>query len=175
MTRFSRRAPNRGNSHKASEGVTGFRSGLEGKLSDHFAALGVDVLYEQVKIRYVLPARSASYTPDWLLVGSGIIVESKGIFEVEDRQKHLLIQHQHPGLDIRFVFSRSATKLYKGSPTTYAKWCETHGFLYADKLPPADWLAEPPSASRFAAIKAAAEEPDLARWAHLKLATLSKR
>ncbi len=32
-----------------------------------------------------------------------------------DRQKHLLVRDQHPELDIRFVFSRSAAKINKAS------------------------------------------------------------
>jgi hypothetical protein len=57
-------------------------------------------------------------------------------------EKHLLVKAQHPDLDIRFVFSRSAAPLYKGSPTTYAMWCNKHGFVFADKLIPVAWLRE---------------------------------
>ena len=76
------------------------------------------------------------------MLRNGIIVESKGIFDVEDRKKHLLIREQHPELDIRFVFSSSRSKLYKGSKTSYAEWCEKYGFQFADKLIPAAWLRE---------------------------------
>jgi hypothetical protein len=60
----------------------------------------------------------------------------------DDRQKHLLIKQQHPEYDIRFVFSNSKSKLNKESKTTYADWCNKHGFQYADKLIPVDWLKE---------------------------------
>lgn len=149
--------------------VTAYRSGLEAKLSAYLTEKGVEFLYEKVKIRYVVPAREASYTPDWWITSNGIIIESKGIFEVDDRQKHLLIKHQHPDLDIRFVFSNSRAKLYKNSPTSYAKWCDTHGFQYADKLPPVEWLEEAPERKRMAAIKRAVEEPDIKKWALFKL------
>jgi len=56
--------------------------------------------------------------------------------------KHLSIKKQHPSLDIRFVFSNSNAKLRKGSKSTYADWCQKHGFLYADKDVPDDWLKE---------------------------------
>lgn len=153
--------------------VTGWRSGLEKAIAAHLEKKGVPFLYEKVKFRYVVPAREATYTPDWWITGNGVVIESKGIFEVEDRQKHLLIKHQHPDLDIRFVFTRSASKLYKGSPTTYAKWCETHGFQYADKFPPDEWLVEPPEKKRIAAIKRAIEPPDVKKWALFQLPKLA--
>lgn len=121
--------------------VTAYRSGLEEKIAAQLEAAGIPVAFEQYKLKYVVPAREATYTPDFVL-RNGIIVESKGIFDVEDRKKHLLIREQHPELDIRFVFSSSRSKLYKGSKTSYAEWCEKNGFLFADKLIPAAWLRE---------------------------------
>ncbi len=64
------------------------------------------------------------------------MVETKGRFLTADRQKHILIKDQHPALDIRFVFSNPNTRISKQSKTTYAMWCETHGFLYAPKTIP---------------------------------------
>lgn len=69
-------------------------------------------------------------------------METKGRFTATDRKKHLLVKAQRPDLDIRFVFSNSRAKLNKGSKTTYADWCNKHGFLYADKLIPTEWLDE---------------------------------
>jgi hypothetical protein len=40
------------------------------------------------------------------------------------------------------VFSNQNAKLYKGSPTTYAAYCEKHGIRYANKWIPEDWLEE---------------------------------
>lgn len=73
---------------------------------------------------------------------NNIIIEAKGLFEVKDRQKHLLIKKQYPHLDIRFVFSNPKNKLYKGSKTTYADWCDQNGFKYAAKIIPAAWFKE---------------------------------
>ena len=120
----------------------GYRSGLEEVVARQLAAAGLDVAYEEERIDYVKPANKARYTPDFVLP-NGIIVETKGRFITEDRQKHLLIKQQHPHLDIRFVFSRSATRISKQSATTYAAWCEKNGFKYADKLVPQEWLKEP--------------------------------
>lgn len=121
--------------------VTAYRSGLEEKIAAQLEAAGIPVAFEQYKLKYMVPAREATYTPDFVL-RNGIIIESKGIFDVEDRKKHLLIKEQYPELDIRFVFSSSRSKLYKGSKTSYAEWCEKCGFQFADKLIPAAWLRE---------------------------------
>lgn len=119
----------------------GYRSGLEDKVAKALQDLGIDPRYEQEKITYVVPARKATYTPDFKLP-NGIFVETKGRFVVADRQKHLFIKAQHPELDIRFVFSNSKAKISKTSQTTYAMWCEQHGFKYADKEIPSEWLNE---------------------------------
>src|SRR3546814_5504417 len=47
---------------------------------------GVPYRYEEVKVRYDKPATSHTYTPD-LILKNGIIVETKGIFDVDDRRR----------------------------------------------------------------------------------------
>lgn len=116
-----------------------FRSGLERAIAESLERLGVPYRYEEMKVDYLRPARVSKYTPDFVLP-NGVIIEGKGRFLTEDRQKHLLIKEQHPDLDIRFVFSNSRTKISKTSKTTYANWCETKGFQYADKVIPKEWL-----------------------------------
>ena len=54
----------------------------------------------------------------------------------------MLIKEQHPDIEIRFVFSNENAKLYKGSKTSYSQWAEKHGFKYAHKRIPDDWLTE---------------------------------
>ena len=115
-----------------------FRSGLEEKVADLLVELGVKYEYETQKIKYRVE-EDRTYTPDFILP-NGIIVETKGRFTTADRKKHLLIQKQYPKHDIRFVFQNSRAKLYKGAKTTYAQWCDKHGFLYADKSIPEEWL-----------------------------------
>ncbi|AZB48864.1 endonuclease [Pseudomonas phage 71PfluR64PP] len=112
-----------------------YRSSLEERNAAHVEKLGGTAEFEMI------PERTATYNPDFVL-GNGIIVETKGIFEVADRQKQLFLREQHPELDIRLVFSSSKSKLYSGSKTTYGMWCEKHGIKYADKLIPASWLKE---------------------------------
>ena len=116
----------------------GYRSGLEDRVSKQLKSLSVTVKYEEMKIKYAIN-EVRTYTPDFELP-NGIIIETKGRFVVADRKKHLLIKKQHPDLDIRFVFSNSKAKINKGSKTTYGMWCDKHGFLYADKLIPEEWI-----------------------------------
>ena len=129
----------------------GFRSGLEEDIADELTKHDVVFSYEEMKIEYTRPQRVSKYTPDYVVEtrpdGSPreepLIIEAKGRFLVDDRQKHILIKRQHPHLDIRFLFSNPNAKISKQSKTTYARWCEKHGFLYA-KGPkvPLDWLEE---------------------------------
>lgn len=79
----------------------------------------------------------------FLVMGfNGIIIETKGRFMTADRQKHLMIQQDHPDLDIRFVFNNPNARISKTSKTTYAKWCEKYGFKYAKGSIPEAWLKE---------------------------------
>lgn len=117
----------------------GFRSGLEIKVSEQLKESGVEFEYETTKIKYVVPESTHTYTPDFTFP-NGLIVETKGRFLAADRKKHLLIQKQHPELDIRFVFQNSNNKITKGSKTSYADWATKHGFQYADKEIPKEWL-----------------------------------
>lgn len=119
----------------------GYRSGLEESVDGILKHSGIDGQYEQHKILYTVPVSYHEYTPDFRLP-NGIFIETKGRFVLEDRKKHVLIKQQHPELDIRFVFQNSKNKIRKGSPTTYADWCKKHGFLYADKTIPQEWLDE---------------------------------
>lgn len=115
------------------------------------AVLNADVPYERYTLTYSVPSRQARYTPDFVLP-NGIIIETKGRFLPADRQKHILIKQQHPELDIRFVFTNSRNKLYKGSPNSYADWCDKHGFRYADKTVPPVWLREEPDPAKLEAL-----------------------
>jgi hypothetical protein len=117
-----------------------FRSGLEERTAKYLKKLKVKFTYEKIKIRWQ-DLRYRTYTPDFVLA-NGIIIETKGRFITSDRQKHLMIKEQHPDLDIRFVFSNPNSKLYKGSKTTYADWCNKHGFKWAKEEIPLEWIKE---------------------------------
>lgn len=117
----------------------GYRSGLEEIIDTQLKQNNIDGEYEKHKVHYIKPVTHHEYTPDFRLP-NGIFIETKGRFVTEDRKKHTLIKEQHPELDIRFVFQNSKGKIRKGSKTTYADWCIKHGFVFADKTIPNDWL-----------------------------------
>ena len=124
--------------------ANGYRSGLEETISEQLKTNGIEVLYETDRIQYVIPARQSKYTPDFKLPKEGGFwyLETKGIWSVQDRAKHLLIKDQYPEIDIRLLFSNARAKLYKGSKTTYADYCNRYGFLWAHKTIPDEWLNE---------------------------------
>ena len=119
----------------------GYRSGLELTLANQIKEAGLDVAYEATTLGFIEPEKKRKYTPDFILP-NGIVIESKGRFMTADRKKHMLLQSQYPDMDLRFVFTNSKAKIYKGSDTTYADWCMKHGFLFADKLIPSYWFEE---------------------------------
>lgn len=114
--------------------------------------IGGEVRYEPCKIRYTKPARVSKYIPDFVLP-NGIIIETKGRFVADDRHKHLLIKEQIPDLDIRFVFSNLNNRISKKSNTTYADWCDKHGFQYAKQDVPTEWIRESPDWKRLKALE----------------------
>lgn len=119
--------------------VVKVRSKLEASVIKNLQDNGVEFKYEEYKIKY--QKKLSTYTPD-LLLRNGIFIEIKGYFDAEDRAKHLLIQAQHPDLEIRFVFQAANKKIHKSSRTTYAEWCVKHGFTYAEGYIPPSWLGE---------------------------------
>jgi len=118
----------------------GYRSGFEDELAKDLKNKKVKFTYEKEKIKWV-DLKIRTYTPDFVLE-NGIIIEAKGRFVSNDRRKHKEISKQFPDLDIRFVFQNSRAKLYKGAKSSYADWCKKHGFKYADKSIPDEWLEE---------------------------------
>lgn len=132
-----------------------FRSGLEKNIKEHLTKKKKIFSYEpkEEKVSYYKPVTYHTYTPDFVLTkldNTKMYIESKGIWDYEDRLKHAYIRQQHPELDIRFVFTRSKAKIRKGSKTTYADICEGKGrgvlkdmvWKYADKEIPNTWLKE---------------------------------
>ena len=119
-----------------------YKSSLEEAIALGLEAQGVAVSYETEVLEYEVPATRHKYTPDFKLP-NGIYIEAKGYFTADDRKKMKLVKEANPWLDIRFVFARAQNKLNKKSPTTYAKWADTHGFKWAEKIVPHAWLQEP--------------------------------
>jgi hypothetical protein len=121
----------------------GYRSGFESDVAAQLQATGLPVEYEKTKFAYSKPGTKHTYSPDFKVTrpdGHTFFVEVKGLFSKSDRDKHLLVRQSHPDADIRFVFQRSSSPIYKGSLTTYGDWCRKYGFLYSDKRIPDSWL-----------------------------------
>lgn len=124
-----------------------YRSKLEERIASQLKAAGVPFHYEACKLSYIVPARKARYTPDFPLgdkQSPRIIIEAKGRFRTTaERQKLILVREQNPDLDLRIVFQKAELPLYKGSPTTYAMWADSHGILWADNgIVPDAWIRE---------------------------------
>ena len=115
----------------------GYRSQFELNLARILTDNKVPFEYENSKFQYIPEPRN--YTPDFYLPESDIYVEAKGHLTKDDRVKMLLVKRQHPELYIRFVFLRASNKIYKGSKTTYAAWCERYKFEWAEGAIPTDW------------------------------------
>lgn len=96
--------------------------------------------YEKTKLKYRVE-KERTYTPDFELP-DGSFIEVKGLFSSEDRVKHLLIKEQYPNVTIRFLFDNADKKLNKNSKTSYGDWCSKHGFEYASKVAPKEWLSK---------------------------------
>ena len=123
----------------------GFRSGLEDNVNDMLKEHNKSFSYESEKISYIQPETKHNYTPDFVLNkidGNKMYVETKGRWVKTDRLKFDLIFEQYSDIDIRFVFQNPNAKLYKGSKTTYAQYCDKKGWKWAKKDIPQDWLKE---------------------------------
>lgn len=137
MTRFKRKkitVDEAGRKH-------GFRSGLEDRIIKQLEEYGLDPKYESVKLPYVIPESHHTYTPDFPVCKS-IVIETKGRWVLEDRQKMLLMIEQHPEIEFRMVFYNANQKIKKGSKTTYGMWCDKHNIKWADKAIPEEWIKE---------------------------------
>ena len=115
-----------------------YRSQFEKILAVKMSQEGGKFKYETIRLPYVPKVRH--YTPDFYIPETDIYIEAKGRLTREDRSKMLLVKQQHPDWDIRFVFGNANNKLYKNSNTTYGDWCNKHGFEWAEKAVPREWL-----------------------------------
>jgi len=123
----------------------GFRSGLEDTINESLKSAKKLYGYETEKLSYIKPATNHTYTPDFVLPkknGGKLYIETKGRWVKVDREKMDFVFQQHPDIDIRFVFQNPNAKLYKGSKTTYAQYCDKKGWLWSKKEIPSEWLDE---------------------------------
>lgn len=117
----------------------GFRSGLEQTFIEELEGYNISPNYESREFEYIIPESKHVYTPDFP-VSPHIVIETKGRWVLEDRQKMLLVIKQYPEIDFRIVFYNANQKIKKGSKTSYAMWCDKHGIKWANKTIPREWL-----------------------------------
>lgn len=120
-----------------------YKSKLEAKTAKFLEDRGIEVLYEKTKLKYTVPSKARTYTPDFQLP-SGIFCETKGNFDAASREKMLLVIQQNPDKDIRMLFMRN-NRITKKSETRYTDWCEKRGIKCAVSETgeiPEEWLHE---------------------------------
>jgi hypothetical protein len=115
------------------------RSGFEAKIVEQLRAKKVKFEYESLKLKYTVPEKVHTYTPDFVITRNGVIIEAKGRLDTETRKKMLWVKEAHPDLDIRILLMRD-NPIRKGSKTRYSTWCEANGFPWAVGEVPDDWL-----------------------------------
>ena len=117
------------------------RSTYEDRLLEELDDRQANFEYETERFVYTV---ERSYVPDFIFRDKRLLVEAKGYFTPEDRSKILkaLPAIREAGWELRFVFQRAQNKLNKRSKTTYAAWCDKHGFIWAEGMIPKDWYAD---------------------------------
>ena len=135
MTRFNRKKITKDAAGKKH----GWRSGLEERMRIILEEAGLEANYEAKTFDYTIPESKHTYTPDFA-VSPHIIIETKGLWDLEDRKKMLLVIAQHPEVEFRMIFDNANKKIKKGSNTSYADWCDKHNIKWAHKTIPAEWI-----------------------------------
>lgn len=115
------------------------RSSFEDRLAAALDAEGIEYEYETKTFSYTVVHK---YKPDFVLKKAKLLVEAKGYFTAADRSKCLAARPaiEAAGWELVFVFQRASNKLHRLSPTTYADWCDKHGFRWAEGEIPVAWI-----------------------------------
>lgn len=125
-----------------------YRNKFEEKTGASLKEKGVKFTYETEKLPYTV---SASYIPDFILTlssGKRLYIETKGngrSFDGPARRKLNAVKEQHPDIDLRLVFYSNGNigpKRKDGSRLNQGEWADRHGFKWAIKEIPHEWLKE---------------------------------
>lgn len=141
------------------------RSGFEDVILKQLKDQRVPFEYEPKKLVYTL---HKYYIPD-IELPNKILIECKGQFDKDDRDKMLAVRAMHPGLDVRMVFqqdgflnklsktakkkrldikskrgkvTREETEGLNSRRVKYSDWCTKNGFKYAIGKIPQEWINE---------------------------------
>jgi len=113
-----------------------YKSGFERQIAANLAMRKVKFSYEELRLPYTL---HGTYSPDFVIASSGIIVEAKGFLDRDSKRKMIAVKQQHPDLDIRFLFQQADKKM-QGSKKTHGEWATKNGFKFAEGEIPDEWL-----------------------------------
>lgn len=137
------------------------RSKFEEKIAAQLREADVAFEYEETVLVYPKKVRSARckeceskeviqfhrYTPDFEVfpgLPDAYFIEAKGIFSPSDRNKMLLVRENYPHCEFRMIFQRDNKIPIRGpkkkKPTSYTEWAKFHGFKYAVREVPKEWL-----------------------------------
>jgi hypothetical protein len=110
-----------------------YRSGLERSVANCLKAAGIEANHEKVTLFFTQPEKRRRYLVDFTFDSHPhLILEVKGRFTAQDRQKMLLVKEQHPDKHIIMLFGRAKNTLSKKSETTYADWCNKNDISFID-------------------------------------------
>ena len=91
-----------------------FRSKLEESVAEILDKVGAKYEYENQQVAYTIQHH---YNPDFCLV-NGVMLETKGYWDAEDRRKIKAVMRDNPDIDLRMVFQAPFNKISKKSKTT---------------------------------------------------------
>ncbi len=126
-----------------SDGEYVYKSQFERRVAEQIRKVDGCVKYEPYSISYTVPAKVKKYKLDFELK-AGTLVEAKGVFELEDRQKQLYLKEQYPDAQIHLLFQNANLPLKKGAKTTLGEWATKHGFTWAEGQIPDEWFKAKP-------------------------------
>ncbi len=128
-----------------------FRSKYEAEQATRLWDLGIIFKYEGNQIKFLDHitngrcitcdstdvVQNRLYTPDFYFPGTGIFVETKGLFDQASRRKMKAVCTQSEE-DVRMCFMRD-NWLTKKHKMNYSRWCQLNGILYAVGDIPLEW------------------------------------
>ena len=115
-----------------------FKSKLEEKVWSVLKKHYPSVKYEPSKYKFVQPAVTRTYIPDFKTGATSVYLEAKGKLDLDTRKKMIWFRDSNPTIRIIFLFMNPDNKITKRSKTTYGMWATDNGFEWLDFRK--DWL-----------------------------------